>query len=363
MVTARLLPILVWLLLCAPVAASDTPGARLWIEIETPKRAPYPQEMVLVRVRGLFTVPIALQELEQPDLPGFRWLTIGGDVWSKASDEGRPALGLVRTLALFPQRSGTLTIPAFVHHLTVVASSGERQTFDIASQPLSLHVPPAPDSGSGWWLPARSVKVAEHWSVAPDKLTPGQSTRRTITIDAVGLTDDQLPPRPDLRAPKLIAFPAGEERRTVVAVSLDDATAEQKRQALRRPGRLEVIPGPDGPRAHASYAWDIRPTTDEPVALPAIEIRWFNTATNTTEKALIPERTVAIDTAGPAIAAMEAELGIVDTHQDGTSRLADLVVVMLAAMAGFALAWRIVGHPLPFRSIRRAARRLVRPAG
>jgi len=322
--------------------AGDIPGARLWLDVETRGRLPYAQEMVLLRIRGLFTLPILLEKLEQPDMPGFRWLPIGGDIWTDASDGGRKARGFQRTLALFPQRAGELAIPAFVHRLTVMDPSGERRNIEISTAPMSLRVAPPPDTAGQWWLPAQSVSISESWSVPPEALAIGQSTRRTITVQAFGVPDDQLPPLPELRAPGLIAFPAPPERHTVISVSMDAATAEQRRQALRRPGRLATVAGPDGPRSTISYSWDIRPTTDEKVTLPAISLPWFDTVKNTMATAYLPPRIVQVDLAGPALAKMEAELGITATRADAMPFYASALLGLLAGIAGFAATWRLV---------------------
>ncbi|HEY9212964.1 MAG TPA: hypothetical protein VIQ29_08920 [Ancylobacter sp.] len=331
----------VFLLLSAFAARADVPGARLWLDVETQGRAPYAQEMVLLRIRGLFTLPILLEKLEQPDMPGFRWLPIGGDIWTDASDGGRKARGFQRTLALFPQRAGELAIPAFVHRLTVM-EAGERRNIEISTKPLSLRIAAAPDATGQWWLPAQSVSISESWSVPPEALAIGQSTRRTVTVQAFGVPDDQLPPLPELRVPGLIAFPAPPERRTVISVSMDAATAEQRRQALRRPGRLATVAGPDGPRSTVIYSWDIRPTTDGKVTLPAISLPWFDTVKNMMATAYLPPRLVQVDLAGPALAKMEAELGITATEAGAMPFYASALLALLAGIAGFALTWRLV---------------------
>ncbi len=335
MVIARLLVLLV--LLAASPAVADTaaiPGARLWVEVEDKGREPYPQEMVLVRIRGLYTVPIALEKLEVPELPGFRVVQLGGDVWTSATDNGRPARALQRTLALFAQHGGMLTIPAFTHRLTVIDASDERREVTLASEPQTLNVAPMPEDKGAWWLPARSVTLTESWSVPPEALGIGQSTRRTITIEAEGVADDQLPPLTMPPVPKLIAFASPVTRETTLAVSLDEATAEQRRQALRRPGRLPVVSGRDGPRARATFVWDIRPTTDEAVELPAIEVPWFDTDAGTMRMAKLPARTVAIAVTGPSVEALEAELGIATSAPDRTD-WPDFVLGLLAGGLAF----------------------------
>lgn len=331
MVIARLL-VLLALLAATPAVAEPPaiPGARLWVEIEHKGRAPFPQEMVLVRIHGLYTVPIALEKLEMPELPGFRVVQLGGDVWTASTDNGRPARALQRTLALFAQQGGRLAIPAFTHRLTLIDTSGERREATLTSEPQVLDVAPMPDGKGAWWLPARSVTLTESWSVPPDALGIGQSTRRTIAIEAEGITDDQLPPLAMPPMPKLIAFASPVARETTLAVSLDAATAEQRRQALRRPGRLAVVSGRDGPRARATFAWDIRPTTDEAVTLPAMDVPWFDTDAGTMRMARLPARTVMLASGGPSIEALEAELGISGAAPDGM----DWPDVMLGAFAG-----------------------------
>ncbi len=79
-------------------------------------------------------------------------------------------------------------------------------------------------------------------------------------------------------------------------------------EALRRPGRLAVVSGRDGPRARATFVWDIRPTTDEAVNLPAIEVPWFDTDANAMRMATLPARTVMLAATGPTVEALEAEL-------------------------------------------------------
>lgn len=311
------------------VATAD--DLSLTVEVERPAGPIFPQEMLLLRIRGTYTLPIALEKLDNPELPGTRWLPVGGDMWSQTDINGRPARLFERTLAVFPQQPGRLEIPAF-HHLLTLAEEGRREV-TVSSAPLALDIaaPPSPD----WWLPARGLILSESWSVPPEALAPGQSTRRTVTIEASGVTDDQLPPLPELRAPGLIAWPSPPERATQMGVSLDRRSREQQRQALRRPGRLPVFSGPDGPRARIVYSWDIRPTTDEPVELPPLAIDWFDTQSRTMRRAGLPARTVAVDITGPAIAALEAELGIAARPAD--TRLRDLALALCAALAAFLL--------------------------
>lgn len=353
----------------APAAAAapddapiEIPGARLWLEIERPEgRDPRVQEMVIVRVHGSFIVPVALYELEPPALDGFRWLAVGRDVWGETVDRGRQMRGFLATFALFPQQSGRLEIGRFVDHLTIVGSDGKRQKVDIATAPATLEVAAAAAPPGEWWLPARDLTVTESWSVDPRGLAIGQSTRRTITISATGVTDDQLPPPPSFASPKLIAFADPPERSTVMGVAARTEIGERKRQSLPKPGRLAEVAGRDGPVASVTYAWTVRPTTDEAVTVPAIEIPWFDTDRGEAARALVPARTVSVSVLGHSAADLERALGIaaaVPAAEGGA--VADLALP-LAFLAGFgataAALWGLAGIGLPGRIRARLARR------
>jgi hypothetical protein len=51
-------------------------------------------------------------------------------------------------MAIFPQRSGQIEIPPFVHRLTFQTRSG-RTTMEMSTQPISIEVRPKP-AGDGW---------------------------------------------------------------------------------------------------------------------------------------------------------------------------------------------------------------------
>lgn len=351
---ARCIPsLLLALPALAPACAADVPGARLWVDVDPLGRPPYVQEMVLLRIRGSFTMPITLERLEQPDLAGFRWLKVGRDAWYDTVQDGRQARGFQRTLAVYPQRSGTLSIAPFVHHLTILDAGGARATLELATPPLALAVAPAPVPKEAWWLPAQGLTMTDTWSADPETLQPGQSVRRTVTIEAQGVTDDQLPPQPAIRVPQLIAFPDEPQRETVIGVAPVAATGEQKRQTLPKPGRLAEVRGADGPKAKVAYAWEIRPTSDRAVDLPEIRIPWFDTGRNAMALAVLPARTVAIAPAGPTLAEMERGLGIAAAAGAANApRYADWTLAAMAFLLALVASLLLAGRSLGIGALR-----------
>ncbi|MBT9288886.1 hypothetical protein [Prosthecodimorpha staleyi] len=239
--------------------------ARLTVTIDATAPEPYAREMILVRIRGLYTVQMTLETLDQPDLTDFAWMQLGRDRWTSTTAEGRPARSFERIMALFPKRAGVLTVPSFRHHLTLLAPDGARVPHDVVSAPVAVTVQ-APPAGS-WWLPARALRLTDRFDRDPTALPPGETARRTVTIEAEGISADQLPPIPSLRAPGVIAFPEPEMR-----------TSRLTRE---------------GPVATVVWHWTLRSMTGEPATVPEVAIRWFDTQTRRSEAAIMAATTVA----------------------------------------------------------------------
>ena len=115
---------------------------------------------------------------------------------------GRPWLVHEIRYAIFPEQSGTLTIPA--QTFSARERTPRRSLFDLGgggrqvrrnSEPLSIEVLPRPANfPTGEWLPASELTLEESWSTPPGQLTVGESATRTITIRGAGLQGAQLPP-------------------------------------------------------------------------------------------------------------------------------------------------------------------------
>ena len=182
--------------------------------------------------------------------------------------------------AVYPQKSGALTIPAVGFTAREVqpgrsllgARLGRR--LRMASEPIEINVKSVPASFPGAvWLPARSLSLEEDWSLDPDNLTVGDSTTRTLTLIANGLQGSQLPPlnsvQGALNIPELRFYP-------------DQEAIDQ----------TEVLNGLQGKRvqsealvARASGTWE----------LPEIRVPWWNTETDSLSYAVLSPRAVRVD--------------------------------------------------------------------
>ena len=102
---------------------------------------------------------------------------------------------------IYPQKSGTLSIPAVEFTAREVQAGrtllGSRlgRRIRLSSEPLAVTVKSVPAAFPGdVWLPARTLALTENWSIDPEALSVGDSTTRTLTLIAEGLQGSQLPP-------------------------------------------------------------------------------------------------------------------------------------------------------------------------
>ena len=194
--------------------------------------------------------------------------------------------------AIYPQKSGRLTIPAIGFTAREVqpgrsllgARLGRR--IRLASESIELDVKPAPASFPGVvWLPARELTLTENWSIDPESLNIGDSTTRTLTLVARGLQGSQLPPlssvQGSLKIPELRFYPDQE--------SIDQSELSNGVQGQRIQSEALV--------ARSGGSWQ----------LPEIRVPWWNTETDSLQYAMLPARLVSVATPAPLDAAAPSQ--------------------------------------------------------
>uniref|UniRef100_UPI002F357F78 hypothetical protein n=1 Tax=Methylobacterium radiotolerans TaxID=31998 RepID=UPI002F357F78 len=308
-----MLALLLTLLIClsAPARAIEPGDLTLTVTPDLSGGAPpYAREMVLLRLRGVYRTQILLEEVRQPALVNFSWTQLGRDSWGRTRlPDGQMALEFERTIAIFPQHTGSFTIDPFVHRLTI-NDGGERKQIDVRSEPVPFPVAPwkgeggGPDAAEPWWLPARDVAITDSWDPDPETINQGETARRIVTLEAQGMLAEGLPPRPVMRTRGIITFAGPVKRETIIT--------------------------PTGPVARATYQWDIKKGVAEVIPLDAIKIPWFDTLTRTMREAEIPARQI-----GGGFAEREDDLKPAAPASWG--------VLGAAALAAFGLGLALIG--------------------
>ncbi len=267
----------------APVAKAGAEAEPVFLEVSATPETVYVQAQVIYTLRLYFSVNLLSAKLSEPILSDTDAVIekLGKDREFETTVSNKRYRVIERRYAIFPQRSGQFTIApvSFAGQL----ASRSRSNFNpfpgggaikrLRSRALQLDVKPVPqDKIRGRWLPAKKLRLVEVWpgntGEKGEMPIAGEPLTWTITLMADGLTAAQLPEI----EPKL---PAGIKSYPEQAL-LNNEKQENSVIGIRQE-KIDLIPGKAG-----SYR------------LPAIEIPWWNTITETMEVARLPARQIEV---------------------------------------------------------------------
>jgi len=256
------------------------------------------QSQVTYNVKLYHAVPIREGRLDAPNSPDALVQKIGEDRSFETVLDGRRYQVIERRYALFPQKSGDITIPSITFTGQVPEQRSRRSLFDdmmrnrprmfgtdpfdalfqttravrTRSDVVTLKVRPMPVSfADGHWLPAEGVMLQESWTpeeMDQQSLHVGEPITRTTTMVVKGLTGAQLPEFPATESDKIKIYPDQPVTDTKVEGSSIIGVRQQKMAFV--------------------------PTESGTIQLPAIHIPWWDLTTNQARVASLPARTLRV---------------------------------------------------------------------
>jgi len=274
----------------------------VFLETTVEPDRPYVQAEVDLTVRIYSQVPLYHASLELPSSNDVLVQQMGTDRTETMIKDGERYQVVERHYALFPQRSGSLTLPGPVLDAQIAVRDGNSsldQFRDLFGNmmplnnllttlkpikehgdDLSLSVLPRPVGASGdYWLPARDLKLDAEWRPDSAQVNAGDPVTVKLHLRVQGLTAAQLP---DLSS--LLQLPPG------VRAYPDQPKLDNDTQG-------NVLSG----------------TRDQSVALisdqagqvkiPAVTLHWWDIESNQPRTTTLPERTLTILPAAAAVTA------------------------------------------------------------
>ena len=250
----------------------------LFLEVEASPKNTYVQSQVIYTVRLYRKVQITQASLNEPELADAIVEKLEEDKNYTTQLNGVSYAVIEQKYAIFPQKSGTVTIDPVVLTAQVVTNNRRRfngffnrqstQSKRITSEAINLDIKPAPADFTGkQWLPSEHVHLEEKWSGDVKEMKVGEPLTRTITLLAKGTTVAQLP-------------------------ELHNGKIDNQLKAYPDQPVLKEKKNPDGLMAFREEKIAFIPSKPGEYTLPAIKIPWFNTQTQTMEIASIPEKKV-----------------------------------------------------------------------
>ncbi|MGY6274427.1 BatD family protein [Methylomonas sp. MgM2] len=271
------------------VTVTDSPQAsgrqeELFLDVQATPENPYVQSQVLYTLKIYFRVQISQSRLSDLEVKDALVEQLGEDTTYRTQIDGVEYGVLERKYAIFPQQSGPFRISPLTLSAEVVSGRQPRfngffnrqitETRRISSKAITLNVLPVPRSFTGSnWIGAESLKLTENWSDSRLLGKVGEPLTRTIRLVAEGTTVGQLPELGgQVNVDGLKTYP-------------DQPILKEENQSdsliAIREEKIAYIPSKPG-----LYR------------LPAVKITWFNTRTQKTEEAELPEVTIKAIAAG-----------------------------------------------------------------
>ncbi len=241
----------------------------------TPKQV-YVQSQIVV-TRRLFYVNGAQLYGDMPntpDIPGAMVKLLGESEHSTAVRDGRQYGMIEQRFAVFPERSGDLTIPAATVTGSVrLADSGmgRRIGVDVSSDTLKVSVLPIPAEypRDAPWLPATDVELLEDWPGEPERgLATGTPSQRTLIVRADGNASSAIPP---------------------LSFTLPDSL-----KAYPEPAKLSETQTRSGVVGTRIESTSLVATQPGDVTLPEVHVTWWDTVNQRVRTAALPAHTITI---------------------------------------------------------------------
>jgi hypothetical protein len=255
--------------------STTVPGeADIFVTTEVDQEESFVQAQVLYRVKVYRAVATRQPRLSEPSITGVEVLVeSAGEERSYESILNGKAYNVVeRVYALFPQESGTVSIAPARFEARVLRNGRitgrkifESGQIDVEVKPIP---PPPADFPDAVWFPARSVTLSEDWSREPGSLPAGEPITRHVTVTAVGQLSTQIPVIEPAASDNIKVYPDKPEFRDTA--------------------------GPDGIRAARRDQYAIIGVAAGDVALPAVELPWWDIDAGEWQVATLPGANLSI---------------------------------------------------------------------
>lgn len=236
---------------------------------EVSDKSVYVNQQIIYTVRLFNSMSTRLLDAgyQPPQVDDALLVTLGSGQSSQAVVKGKLYAVEEQQYAIFPQKSGTLTIKPPVFDALIYDSNARK--IQAKAQETILTIKPVPELiNAKSWLPAQNVRLTEEYSGNRDKMMQGNTFTRIINLQVVG-TPAQLLPNVTLESTEQFSvYPE-----TPVTKNAFQQNSLVANSTLKATYLL-------------SHSGDI--------TIPELQIPWFNTRTGKEEIARLPPQHIQV---------------------------------------------------------------------
>jgi len=287
-----------------PASTESQPGSALYLETEVEPQggSTFVQQQIQYITRLYYSMPLTEGSLGDPEPEHAVVERLGEDKHYQTTVNGQRYQVIERRYAIFPEQSGTFTIPPVSFTGRMATGGTTRRPFGrmdsmieqffgrdpfgndsffatpfgdpgkrvhARGKAVTVDVKPQPASYSAsTWLPGEDLQLHDSWAAQPPEFRVGEPVTRVISIDAKGLAASHLPE---------VAMPAIANMRIY---------PEQPVRESRTDGA--VVYG------HSEQSFAFVPQQAGRITLPEIRLKWWDLKAGKQRVAVLPSWNVEI---------------------------------------------------------------------
>jgi hypothetical protein len=253
----------------------EAPPVFIEVSVEPESSPFYVSAQLGLIVRVYYQQNLTEAAISQPE-PALASVRLLDELAFQAERGGVRYRVLERHYAIFPERSGELTIPPLQLSGRLVERRKDRlwqpsvrgRRIQTKSEAIQLSILPRPSSAAGdSWQPARQLELSEQLT-SVDGLKVGEPLTRTVIIDAVGLEEHMI----------------------------SEPFWPETSHARIYPDQPQGISRDDGNwvLSHKEFRYAVVPEKEGELVLPELTVYWWDTINDRQRKAVLPSRLIQV---------------------------------------------------------------------
>lgn len=235
---------------------------------ETDTSSAYVNQQILYTVKLFNSLQLVDTEVQPPQVDNALIVPLGEGKHGQTTENGRLYTFVEQQYAIFPQKSGSLTIKAPL--FSAIVFDAVPQRIKVSAKPITLTVKAAPSSATknNFWLPATKVILDESYDKDSETIQQGDVLTRVITLKATGMPAELLPNlKLDSTQQFSIYADKASTKNTYVDPNLVGISTTKFTYLLNKSGKITI---------------------------PEFNLAWFNTTTRKIEYAHLPAKTLTV---------------------------------------------------------------------
>ncbi|MCL9682946.1 BatD family protein [Legionella maioricensis] len=239
----------------------------VFLTTEVDEKNPYVNQQIIYTVKLYYSKQLLNADYQGPQVEDALLIPLGEEKRYQKVQNNTNYMVEEQRYAIFPQKSGSLKIKSPI--FTALIYDIDPQRIQARDKPIKLTVQSIPNQFKGKiWLPARQVRLSEHYENSSQNISQGSTLTRTVTLEGVAIPAQLLPSLDFKETDAFSVYPEkGADHNQVKEGQLVGSTEIKVTYLFNKAGKITI---------------------------PELRLPWFNTETGKEETAILAPRSLEI---------------------------------------------------------------------